>query len=280
MSMFTQPKPQSPTDPPVDDQSAAEVIPVVPETPAPRRFCGTCGETWQPHWTICENCEVRSQQNPVALDVTTENRALKSAIALYFALLGVCAIGILNSAPDKALAVQFGVTIGLSAVTLIWCALSWRTVLPTLGRSTQPRWFATSLGLALVTFLIATGVIGGLSHLMQWQRQDMSDPFRDAGYGWAMIVLCICVQPALIEELAFRGVILGALEKALSPFEAVMVSALMFMTLHLSVARFPHTLALGLAAGFLRLRTRSLYPCILLHFSHNLLCVLTEAATH
>ncbi len=95
-----------------------------------------------------------------------------------------------------------------------------------------------------------------------------------------MIILCICVQPAVIEELAFRGVIFGALQKALSPFETIMVSALMFMILHLSIARFPHTLALGAAAGYLRTRTRSLYPCIVLHFSHNFLCVLAEWAWH
>jgi membrane protease YdiL (CAAX protease family) len=92
------------------------------------------------------------------------------------------------------------------------------------------------------------------------------------------VVLFVAVQPAIFEELAFRGVIINALQRALSPFETVIVSALMFMILHLSFGRFPHTLALGLAAGFLRVRTKSLYPCMILHFSHNFMCVMAERA--
>jgi membrane protease YdiL (CAAX protease family) len=48
------------------------------------------------------------------------------------------------------------------------------------------------------------------------------------------------------------------------------------MLLHLSPARFPHTLAIGLAAGFLRVRSKSILPCMALHFSHNFLCVALE----
>ena len=72
------------------------------------------------------------------------------------------------------------------------------------------------------------------------------------------------------------GTILSALSRALRPTEAVLVSAMMFMILHLAPLRFPHTLAMGVAAGFLRLRTGSLYPCVLLHFTHNGLCVAAE----
>jgi membrane protease YdiL (CAAX protease family) len=105
----------------------------------------------------------------------------------------------------------------------------------------------------------------------------MSSTFLAEGYGWGTVVLMICVEPAVFEEMAFRGVIFSALRIILSPMETVFVTALLFMALHLSPGNFPHTLALGLTAGFLRLRTGSLLPGMLLHFAHNFMCVLQEA---
>jgi membrane protease YdiL (CAAX protease family) len=86
----------------------------------------------------------------------------------------------------------------------------------------------------------------------------------------------VAVQPAIFEELAFRGVILAGVQHVLSPMESVVVSALMFMIIHLAVPSFPHLFVLGLALGWLRVHTGSLYPGMLLHFTHNLLCIVFE----
>jgi len=77
---------------------------------------------------------------------------------------------------------------------------------------------------------------------------------------------------------AVFGVVLQSMQPLLSPAEAVFVSALMFMILHLSVASFPHTFIMGVAAGWLCVRTRSLLPGMLLHFLHNGYCVALEWA--
>ena len=86
------------------------------------------------------------------------------------------------------------------------------------------------------------------------------------------------MQPAIFEELASRGVIFGALERVLAVREAIMVSALLFMIIHLAVLSFPHLLVLGLVLGYLRVRTGSLYPGMVLHFTHNLLVVMSESS--
>jgi membrane protease YdiL (CAAX protease family) len=52
----------------------------------------------------------------------------------------------------------------------------------------------------------------------------------------------------------------------------------MFMVLHLNPIRFPHTLALGLTAGIVRVRCKSILPCMVLHFCHNFFCVVMESA--
>jgi len=42
------------------------------------------------------------------------------------------------------------------------------------------------------------------------------------------------------------------------------------MMIHLSVPSFPHLFLMGLALGYLRSRTGSLYAGMVLHFTHNL----------
>ena len=71
-----------------------------------------------------------------------------------------------------------------------------------------------------------------------------------------------------VEELMFRGVGFGLLE----PFGralAIVGAALGFALVHGLVAGFPVLLTFGLGLAYLRARTNSLYPCILLHASFN-----------
>jgi len=262
--------------------ATAEPMAVLPIPKSGRpRFCRVCGAMWETDWVDCLACTNRLAQTPTApLSIEPEWRSMKSALWLYFSLLTVCALGIGMGRAFGGVQLELWETAGITAITLIWCFASAKSVLPPLQRVAGPGWFALAVGLSLVTYAIAMGVIHGLNSMSHTPDPSMSEPFLKAGYTWAAVVLFVAVQPALIEELAFRGVIFSALTKALSGTETILVSALMFMILHLSPMRFPHTLALGLGAGFLRWRTKSIYPCVLMHFSHNFLCVVGEWMAH
>ena len=80
----------------------------------------------------------------------------------------------------------------------------------------------------------------------------------------------------MVEELAFRGFIQSSLMRVLGTYESVFVSALMFGILHLSIPSMPHLFLIGVVLGWLRVRTGSLYPGMLMHLTHNLLVVLAE----
>jgi membrane protease YdiL (CAAX protease family) len=270
---------------PLDDSTISvaplEPVPVVALTEAAPRFCTRCGQVLSVEGE-CARCLSRRPREVLPLEADDGgHRSIKGAMSLYFSLLAICMIGTIASlAGAGELAVDIGVSVGLTAVVIVGVAISWRGVLPLLARVPNPLWFVAGIGLSFLTLAIAMGIIIWVQHLAKLPGQKMSTPFVAAGYGWGMVVLFWCVQPAIFEELAFRGTVMSALSKALSPFETVMVSALMFMILHLSPARFPHTFALGLSTGYLRLRTRSLYPGILLHFCHNFACVAIEWAGH
>ena len=79
----------------------------------------------------------------------------------------------------------------------------------------------------------------------------------------------LAVLPAIFEELAFRGMILPYLANRIPVTQAVVVSSAAFAILHLSVLSMPFLFFVGLAFGWLRVRSESLVPPMLAHFLHN-----------
>jgi len=92
---------------------------------------------------------------------------------------------------------------------------------------------------------------------------------------WSMLLL-ISAMPAVFEELAFRGVIQSTLERVLNARDAWLIQAALFSVLHLSPLMFPSHFLMGLCFGYMRRRSRSIYPGMLLHACWNALVVLQE----
>lgn len=90
-----------------------------------------------------------------------------------------------------------------------------------------------------------------------------------------IVLLTGAVAPAIAEEFFFRGFVLSAFRSKLSGFRSVLFSSLLFGLFHvmagrvLSIEKFLPTIILGIAIGYVAIRTGSLWPGILLHTLHN-----------
>jgi membrane protease YdiL (CAAX protease family) len=98
-----------------------------------------------------------------------------------------------------------------------------------------------------------------------WERQVM-ELFNGRGIADAMAA---CVVAPLLEELLFRGVILQGFAQRYSPQRALWLSALLFSAAHANMHQFLGTLPFGLLAGWLVLRTGSLWPAVMAHALFN-----------
>ena len=83
------------------------------------------------------------------------------------------------------------------------------------------------------------------------------------------VIYTVLVAP-FCEELVFRGLITGAFSGSMPRILAIIIPAVLFSLIHLPspIALFS-TLLLGILLGFIRLRTKSLLPCILIHCLFN-----------
>jgi ABC-2 type transport system permease protein/sodium transport system permease protein len=86
-----------------------------------------------------------------------------------------------------------------------------------------------------------------------------------------LILAALAVTPAVFEELCFRGFLFAALRSVLAADRTVIVSSLVFGLFHevLTPGRFLPSLFLGLVLGWVRLRSGSAIPCMVLHALHN-----------
>lgn len=85
---------------------------------------------------------------------------------------------------------------------------------------------------------------------------------------FAAFAAIVTVVAPVVEELMFRGVGYGLLE----PFgrnTAVILVGIAFALTHGLVVGFPVIAAFGIGLAYLRSRTDSIYPCILLHACFN-----------
>lgn len=247
------------------------------------KFCRGCGTAWQADWLECPSCAPRNGSPAATMlhDAQRQKSSISFALALYFTLLGASVIGICGMAGGAPVVrVILAVTVVHSLIVLGFLLGPRRgDVFAAVIKPFHPGWLGGAILMAVGTFLAATASIAFQQRLFHIVEIKSGGDLFSAGYGWFAVISAICIQPAIFEELAFRGVILSALGKALAASEAVIVSALFFMTLHLTIGSFPHLFLIGLGLGYLRIRTGSLVPGMLMHFTHNLLCVLAEQMT-
>lgn len=242
------------------------------------RFCTGCGAAWQPEWSTCPACSRPAIQR--ATDEYTKQRtSLRSALLLYFSLLATCLllliIGLVRDG-DVPLAVELTFDVILAAVVIAWAFPWFNRLRPTIFSTGGAKWVSLAVPFGIATYTLAHFAVLGISLVFNVPMIDYLDSYEDAQFGFALAIGSICVMPALFEELAFRGVILSALQDLLQPGEALLVSAMMFAILHLSVPSVPHLFAMGAVAAWMRQRSGSLLPGMILHFTHNFLVLLSE----
>ena len=85
---------------------------------------------------------------------------------------------------------------------------------------------------------------------------------------YATLFAAVAIAP-FCEEVFFRGFVFPGLRHSMSVSWAVLVSSLLFATAHADPGSFPVLFVIGLALAFLRWRTRSIWPSILLHTLNN-----------
>jgi uncharacterized protein len=195
---------------------------------------------------------------------------IASGMWLYLMLLSIVVIGP-SLAADRELGFsdQFKIYNFMAIVVATWAIIAWRDTLPAYLKVGEAKWYGLALVLPVISSLFASVYSQILGIVLGIRAVDLVSPFFEHRYGWPTVIGLIAIFPAIFEEMAFRGVIVPCFRRVLTERETIIVTGIMFMALHLSVFSAPHLLFLGCALAYVRLRSGSIWPCILIHFLHN-----------
>jgi sodium transport system permease protein len=128
-----------------------------------------------------------------------------------------------------------------------------------------------SLTPLLIAFLKGLGFLN-LSEDKLLEVQELVREFQQVP-SW-VLVLALAVIPAICEELFFRGFLYTAVAADGTPAKAMFISSVLFGLFHvlggaIAVERFLPSAMIGFVLAWLRLRSGSILPGIVLHAVHN-----------
>ena len=107
--------------------------------------------------------------------------------------------------------------------------------------------------------------------IMETLKQMMSNPVG---------IISVCVLGPISEEVIFRGAIeRRLLEKNWNPWYAIVISAIFFAVAHFNFAQGFTATIIGIFMGWVYYRTRSIWPCALIHVVNNSVATLMAVAS-
>ncbi len=99
--------------------------------------------------------------------------------------------------------------------------------------------------------------------------------FTDDPVANGIYFVILVLAPAVLEEFCLRGIVCGRLAKY-NRWAAVIVSAILFSLMHMTVSQIPFAFLAGLLLGYVYLRTGSIWSCVIIHAVNNGFAYLSE----
>lgn len=125
--------------------------------------------------------------------------------------------------------------------------------------------------------LIGVGIWGQLvTDIETISPPDNATPVLEIAGGSLFVAwLLVGLWGPAVEEIFFRGFLLGGLRNKLGYWPALLVSSGIFSLFHIQPGLYVPTFLLGLAFGWVYLKTRSIWPAIFAHTVHNTIVIIT-----
>lgn len=134
-----------------------------------------------------------------------------------------------------------------------------------------PSSWKTAVVISIGIILLIVAVAIALSPFVNAEKeQGLTPTYWDSERigQFAAFALAVVVIGPIVEELAFRGAGFGLLEPY-GQWSAVIVVGIAFGLAHGLLQGLPIITSFGLGLAYLRSRTGSIYPCVLLHAGFN-----------
>jgi uncharacterized protein len=230
--------------------------------------CIHCNQVIEEEARSCNHCG--ALQSVLDIDAAIiKQRKLVSLTIFFGVYLLVCLVSTFTKYIRGVipLLVADGV---LSAFTLVYVILFWAE----LKKLFRWKTFSPAKIAVYATTAITGAVI--IHYAVRWLNKTIFNTesyyyyaFSHLKYARLVTILVVALQPAIFEELAFRGVMQEGLNKITDPKQAIFIAAFLFSLLHMSFISFFWLMPFALWLGYLRNREQTIWYGMIIHFCFN-----------
>lgn len=154
-----------------------------------------------------------------------------------------------------------------------------RELKPSLGlRAASPKYWLSGLLMGLSIWAIGAEVVALQEYVLPIpkalieQQAPLEALMKHQPLWWLLLV--VGLVPAVVEEMCFRGLLLGSMRTTGKRWLGLLVTAAAFALFHFLVYRMAITFVLGLLLAYLSWQSRSVFPGMIAHFMNNAFAVI------
>lgn len=129
---------------------------------------------------------------------------------------------------------------------------------------------------ASVIGLYCSSIVSSLFSSVGVTATSPSFTAPQGAFAFLLYFINVCVAPAVLEEFAFRGMMMQSLRRYGDGF-ALILSASLFALMHENIPQGINAFLMGLVIGYFVLLTGSIWTGILIHFVNNALSVAVDS---
>lgn len=235
---------------------------------AGEHFCMHCNQPIAEEARYCNHCGVL-QAVPDIDDAVQKQQRLVSLSIFFGVHLAICLFSnfTIYTRGWVPLLIIDGV---LSSFTLVYVVLFWRDLKKLF------RW--KSFSVVKILSYASSAIIGAIAvnYAVKWLNKTIFDSeyyyysaFSHLKYAKFITILSVALQPAIFEELAFRGIMQEGLTKVTDTRQAIFISAFLFTLLHMSFISFFWLMPFALWLGYIRMKEETIWYGMIIHFCFN-----------
>lgn len=162
-------------------------------------------------------------------------------------------------------------------LVLVFCVAFYRSLVPLYSfRNVSVLNVLKVVGGSILGAIVVHFLATGLNAIMGEDEFYSFSMFETTRHPELFAVLFICVQPAIFEEVAFRGFLFNNISDVTSRQGAVYVTSFMFGVIHLAFLGLVWLVPIGLAFALLRLKFNTLWYGMIGHFTYNFVIIAIE----
>lgn len=132
------------------------------------------------------------------------------------------------------------------------------------------------IGVAILFSIVVQFLVGLLNKSLFEGEYYYYFTFSDTAHPVIFMLLMIAVQPAIIEELGYRGLIMSQLSKIVDSKQVIFISAFVFALIHLSIFSMLWIIPFAIMLGYIKEKEKTIWYGVVIHFTFNATACLVE----